>query len=103
MTDDGWFRNERGNLCKRYGPPPTPVARGNFPTPMFSSDCMEPTEHIDGRHYSSKSQFRAVTKAHGMTEVGNERPRPVSKDVLRQQSKKARQEAVGKALAQSGL
>lgn len=102
---DGWFRNERGNLVKRYGPPPSPVARGDFPTPMFASDCMEPTEHLDGKYYDSKSKYRAVTKAHGMIEVGNDpaRHRRPSKEQLREQSKAARSDAVHKALSQSGL
>lgn len=36
-------------------------------------DSMPPTEHlIDGKIYESKSAFRAVTKAHGCVEVGND-------------------------------
>lgn len=102
MTDDGWFVNERGNLCKRYGPAPGPVARGKFPTPMVNSDTMEPTEHLDGKHYTSKSQYRAVTKAHGMIEVGNDpaRLRPKPKPMP---DKQARVDAVKKAVAQAGL
>ena len=101
MTD-GWFINERGNLCKRYGPPAGPVARGDFPTPMVSSDTMDPIEHVDGRSYTSKSQYRAVTKAHGYVEVGNDparlrRPEPPKPD------RQARVDAVKKAVAQAGL
>lgn len=40
--------------------------------PSFISDTMDPTEHIDGRFYTSKSQFRAVTKANDCTEIGND-------------------------------
>jgi hypothetical protein len=51
-----------------------------LPVPMFISDTMEPTEHVDGKLYTSKSQFRATTKAHGFIEVGNDparlRPKP---------------------------
>lgn len=102
MSDDGWFRTERGTLMKRYGPPATPVARGSFPTPMFTSDCMEPTEHLDGKHYTSKSQYRAVTKAHGMIEVGNDpaRLRPKPKPMP---DKQARVDAVKRAVAKAGL
>lgn len=54
-----------------------------LPIPMFISDTMNPTEHVDGKLYTSKSQFRAVTKAHGFIEVGNDparlRPKPRAK------------------------
>jgi len=33
---------------------------------------MEPTEQVDGNFYTSKRQFRAVGRALGLTEVGNE-------------------------------
>lgn len=36
-------------------------------------DSMAPTWHpADGRTYESKSAFRAVSRAHGLTEVGND-------------------------------
>lgn len=69
---DGWYINARGNLVKRYGPPHAPVARSSYPCPMLALDTMDPTMHVDGNTYTSKSQFRAVTKANGLTEVGNE-------------------------------
>lgn len=54
-----------------------------LPVPQFISDTMDPTEHIDGRVYTSKSQFARVTKAHGCIEIGNDparfRPRPAPK------------------------
>jgi len=104
MTD-GWFRTERGTLMKRYGPPPTPVARGKFPTPACIADGMDPTQHIDGKHYDSKSVFRAVTKAHGCIEVGNDPARLRRKDMAqaKAEAKKARAASVQKAIAQSGL
>ena len=43
---------------------------------MFISDTMAPLEHVDGRFYDSKSQFRAVTKANGCIEVGTEKMKP---------------------------
>ena len=53
--------------------PCAPVGQSDaIPVPMFILDTMDPTEHIDGRHYTSKAEFRAVTKAHGMVEVGND-------------------------------
>lgn len=38
---------------------------------LFTSDEMEPTLHpITGKYYTSKTKFRAETKAHGYEEVG---------------------------------
>jgi hypothetical protein len=37
---------------------------------------MEPVEQIDGRFYTSKRAFRAVGRAHGLTEVGTEKMKP---------------------------
>lgn len=56
-------------------------ARSHLPCPMFITDTMEPTEHVDGKHYTSKSQFRKITKANGCIELGNDpaRLRPVPK------------------------
>lgn len=54
-----------------YGAPSDTI-----PVPMFISDTMDPVEHpCDGRRYSSKAQFRRVTKAHGCIEVGNDTAR----------------------------
>ena len=39
------------------------------------SDTMDATRHhADGRVYDSKAQYRAVTRAHGCIEIGNEKP-----------------------------
>ena len=41
--------------------------------PNVIGDVMPETRHMaDGHYYSSKSQFRAATKAAGCREVGNE-------------------------------
>ena len=53
-----------------------PVARSALPLPYVIGDEMPPTEQVDGRFYTSKAAFRAVGRAHGLTEVGNERFRP---------------------------
>ena len=58
--------------------------------PGVIRDEMPATKHMaDGQYYTSKSKFRATTKAHGCVEVGNEtssvlRPRaPVRLDQAR--------------------
>lgn len=69
---DGWIKTDRG-WRKSYGPPAEHVAPGNYPCPRVITDTMPLTEHIDGRQYDSKSEFRKVTKANGCIEVGNEK------------------------------
>jgi len=44
--------------------------------PMLIVDEMPPLEHVDGRFYTSKALYGAVTRAHGLTEVGTEKFRP---------------------------
>jgi hypothetical protein len=51
----------------------TPVS--DLPRPYVISDTMDPLEQVDGKFYTSKRQYRAVGKAHGLTEVGNEKPK----------------------------
>ena len=51
-------------------------ARSSLPCPAIISDIMEPVEQVDGKYYTSKRQYRAVGRAHGLTEVGNEKPKP---------------------------
>jgi hypothetical protein len=48
----------------------------NMPLPFVISDTMDPVEQVDGRFYISKRQYRAVGKAHGLIEVGNEKLPP---------------------------
>lgn len=95
---DGWFRTERGTLVKRYGPEREAGARSHLATPMVIGDTMDPTVHVDGQYYTSKSKFREVTKANGCIEVGNDparlRPTPKPKP-----DRKAIKEAVQRAVA----
>lgn len=47
--------------------------RSALPAPMLALDTMDALWHPhDGRMYESKSEFRAVTKASGGEEVGND-------------------------------
>jgi hypothetical protein len=43
---------------------------------MVISDEMPPTEQIDGKFYTSKRAFRAVGRANGLTEVGDQQFKP---------------------------
>ncbi len=69
------YRN--GRLVEKGGPDDIRfyVSRSNLPAPMLISDHMPECEHVDGKFYTSKSAFRAVTKANGLTEVGNDTSR----------------------------
>jgi hypothetical protein len=53
-----------------------PPKRGDLPLPYVISDVMDPTEQVDGKYYTSKRAFRAVGRALGLIEVGNEKFKP---------------------------
>jgi hypothetical protein len=47
--------------------------RSLLPAPMLSLDTMPETQHpCTGEFFISKSEFRKVTRAHGMVELGND-------------------------------
>jgi len=52
------------------------IARSDLPCPQIISDIMSPVEQVDGRYYESKSAFRAVGRANGLTEVGTSKLEP---------------------------
>lgn len=96
MTD-GWERTPRG-WRKSYTAPRMNTARADFPCPRVVTDTMPLTEHVDGNHYDSKSAYRAVTKARGYVEIGNDaaRFRPGDKP---QRDSRATDAAIHKAIA----
>lgn len=86
----GWVANDRGGQTWRRLDREPPRARSSLPVPYIASDVMDETEHpCDGKHYTSKAQFRAVTRANGCIEVGNdpqrfrptEKPKPDRKSI----------------------
>ena len=78
----------------------TPVARSDLPLPYVISDEMPATEQVDGRFYTSKAAFRAVGRALGLTEVGNERFKPKKRSTDDPQVKRQRRETLYKAQAE---
>jgi hypothetical protein len=76
--------------------PPGEEARPRGPN--IISDTMEPTEQVDGRFYDSKSKFRAVGRALGLIEVGNEKPKPKQRTTNDRAVKDARRSALKIAL-----
>ena len=71
-----------------------PPARSALPCPHVISDIMEPVEQVDGRFYTSKAQYRAVGRALGLTEVGNEKPKPKKRATDDPAVKRARRETL---------
>ena len=73
-------------------------ARSDLPLPFVISDTMDPTEQVDGKFYTSKAAFRAVGRAHGLTEVGNERPKPRQRATTDKIVEKKRRQAIHTAI-----
>lgn len=73
MTEYAWFTNERGGQTfRRVDTSPAPK-RSSLPSPMVITDTMDALQHpCTGEMVTSKSAFRALTKAHGCIEVGND-------------------------------
>ena len=60
---------------------------------------MDAAEHVDGNFYTSKSEFRKVTKARGLIEVGND-PGRLKPQPRKRTNEKAISDSVDKAFAQ---
>ena len=73
-------------------------ARSALPCPHVISDIMPATEQVDGRFYTSKSQFRAVGRSLGLIEVGNEKPKPKVRATDTKEVKAARRQALRRAV-----
>ena len=76
-----------------------PAKRGDLPLPYVISDIMDPVEQVDGRFYTSKRQYRAVGRAHGLIEVGNEKLKPKTRATDDRVTKEARRTSLKKAVA----
>jgi hypothetical protein len=74
-----------------------PVAFSNLPRPYVISDEMPETEQVDGRFYTSKRMFRAVGRALGLTEVGNEKAKPKVRATATREVKQARRKSLVRA------
>jgi hypothetical protein len=55
---------------------------------------MEPTEHVDGKFYTSKAAFRATGRALGLIEIGNEKFKPRQRASARREEKEKRRNAL---------
>lgn len=75
-------------------------ARSDLAAPYVISDIMPPTEQVDGVYYTSKRKFRAVGRALGLTEVGNEKFAPKQCASASRENKVQRRRALERAVAQ---
>jgi hypothetical protein len=93
------YRN--GRLVEKGGPDDIrPAAqRSDLPCPMLISDTMEAAEHVDGKFYTSKSEFRKVTRANGLTEIGTEKLNQPKPKMSKTQREAGINQAVEKAFA----
>ena len=84
-------------------PPRLEAKRSDLPLPYVISDEMPPTEQVDGKFYTSKRAFRAVGRALGLTEVGNEKFKPRERPSRSRETKAARRRTLERALAEYKL
>ena len=101
MAKIGTWVYRGGQLVEKGGPQDVRVLppRSDLPCPMLVSDIMDAAEHVDGRFYTSKSEYRRVTKANGLIEVGNEKLNPVRPKMSRAERAKGINDAVERAAA----
>jgi hypothetical protein len=76
-----------------------PKRSDNMPMPSVISDIMPPTEQVDGKFYTSKSQFRAVGRSLGLVEIGNEKLKPRPRVTDTPAMKQQRREAIRRAIS----
>jgi len=73
-------------------------ARSDLPLPYVISDIMPETEQVDGKFYTSKRAFRAVGKAHGLIEIGNEKQKPKVRESASRAATERRRQSIRKAV-----
>lgn len=74
-------------------------ARSDLPSPFVSLDTMDETRHMaDGKFYTSKSEFRRVTKAHGCVEVGDQKDFGRRRKMVPKLDKRQRKDDIRKAV-----
>lgn len=101
MTRGTWVMRN-GRLVEKGGPLDVrpALARSGLSAPMLMSDTMDPVQHpCTGEYLSSKARFRAVTRAHGCLEVGND-PARLQTPRKPKSDRRAIRRSVEKAFAQ---
>ena len=77
---------------------PQNFARSDLALPYVISDTMDPVEQVDGKFYTSKRAFRAVGRANGLVEVGNEKVKPKTRGSIEKAEKQKRLASVKTAI-----
>lgn len=72
--------------------------RSALPFPSVISDTMDATEQVDGKFYTSKRAFRAVGRALGLTEVGNEKLPAIVRSTTKKSTKEQRRKDIRTAI-----
>lgn len=76
-------------------------AESSLGRPYIASDNMEPTRHMaDGCVFTSKAKFRANTRAHGCTEVGDQKGFGTKRKFVPKMDKRQRREDVARAIGE---
>src|SRR5215467_12689460 len=88
------FAPNRWRVVKKEIPPKR--AALSFPTVI--SDEMDAVEQVDGRWYTSKSEFRKVGRSLGLVEVGNEKCKPKARGSITPENKRRRREVFNRAI-----
>lgn len=73
-------------------------ARSDLAWPYVISDTMPPTEQVDGKFYELKSAFRAVGRALGLIEVGNEKIKPKGRGTADRATRNGRLQSIRSAV-----
>lgn len=73
--------------------------RSDLPLPFVISDIMDPVEQVDGRFYTSKREYRAVGRANGLIEIGNEKLKPKTRASDDRAAKEKRRASLKTAVA----
>ena len=84
----------------RVAKPDVAPARSDLPRPNVISDEMLPTEQVDGKFYTCKRRFRAIGRALGLTEVGNEQFKTKLRASANRETKVERRRTLERAIAQ---
>mgnify|MGYP001596770050 FL=1 len=74
--------------------------KSDLPLPNVISDTMPATEQVNGKFYESKSAFRRVGRSLGLTEVGNEKPKPRPRYAETRETKVERRRTLERVVAE---
>lgn len=98
MAEYAWFKLDDGREVFRKVEEHQPK-RSSLPAPHFISDTMPETQHpCNGKHYTSKAEFRRVTRMNGCVEVGND-PARLNPHTKPKPDRKKIRDALAKATA----